>query len=1203
MQTDAKQIRDHFLAAAELVGHQREAYLEAHCGHDSEVRAAVERLLSAHEQPASILERPIPLGPEHTQVHHAYEQPGAVIAGRYKLLQRIGEGGMGSVWMADQTQPVKRRVAVKLIRVERGTSKMILSRFEAERQAIALMDHPHIAKLFDAGTTQSGQPFFVMELVKGIPLTDYCDQHRLSIPQRLALFQQICSAVQHAHQKGIIHRDLKPGNILVESHDGELVTKVIDFGLAKATTGMQLTENTLFTAFGNVMGTPTYMAPEQAAFNAVDVDTRADVYSLGVILYELLTGTTPLTRETVKKAAIDEMLKLIREQEAPKPSSRLSTSDGMPGIAANRKIDPAKLSKLLRGDLDWVVLKALEKDRQRRYETASGLSADIQRHLSNEPVLARPPSAAYRLQKTWQRNKFAFVAGAAIAASLILGLVVSISQAVRAEREASRALSALDELRNSAPAFAEQARALASREQFSEAIDKLEYAAKLRPDEPDYLIKKGDLLQCQFRFKDARAAYRAALALRPDDTAAQANAELCDELLASPHKDGKLSREGLSKLYLAMQQQVRPAAEQMPIARLLGAEKEIVVAYWTDRLKDLPLTVNPAEPLGLQLSVREDGLLALHLQYTNIADLRPLTEMPLGTLSLSNCKQITDFTPLGKLRSLTKLTLNSTKISDLTTLVDLPLADLDLQDTETFNISSLRGMKLTRLSLRDTRVSDLSPLAGMPLAELDATGIPATDYSALAGAPLRKLQTQNSPLTDLSFLKDSPVEELSLYGCNSARGFAVLAGCKSLNFLMLPFKYRELPAEELAAIGALRTHPKLKNIEGSEWEAGRAYLSVRDADSFWKDWDRELPLIMVLRSTGYSYNLTRLSDGTYNVAIQDQPLADLSFLTGMPVSSLWLTGCKVTDLAPVKDLPLRVLGLFGNPVVDLNPLRAMPLEELSLDRTMVVDLSPLVGLPLKKLYLHDCELLADVSPVAKILTLDRLTLPARAENVEVLRKLPNLKFVSFGMNDTAPFLPSLTVEQFWAEYQHLGWLATLRDAGLAPKQPRRMNDGTWEINLNDSKIVDLSVLADAPISFLWLMKTDVSDLRPLRGIPLKRLSIAASKVTDLSPLQRMQLEYLNLNTTRVKDISVLRGMPLTRLRLHDCPDLSDISPIADATEIEELTLPRNAKQIDFLRAFPKLKYLSYVEGPGPDYRPDKTADKFWEEHDATKRQP
>jgi serine/threonine protein kinase/tetratricopeptide (TPR) repeat protein len=390
---------------------------------------------------------PSPLGGEGlgvrgdaaTNSHHAAESPGTIIAGKYKLLQQIGEGGMGSVWMADQIEPVKRRVAVKLIRTERGSSKTILSRFEAERQAIALMDHPNIAKLLDAGTTEKGQPFFVMELVKGIPLTDYCDQHKLPIPDRLQLFLQICSAVQHAHQKGIIHRDLKPSNILIESHDGKPVPKVIDFGLAKATSGMQLTENTLFTGFGSVLGTPMYMAPEQANFNAIDVDTRADIYALGVILYELLTGSTPLTRETIKKAQLDEMLKLIREQEAPTPSSRLSTSHAKPTVAANRQTEPLKLGRIVKGELDWIVMKSLSKERERRYETANGFSKDVERFLNHEPVMAGPPGASYRLQKYIQRNKGQVIAASLILLALLVGMVTTVHQAGRAsvaEKEA-----------------------------------------------------------------------------------------------------------------------------------------------------------------------------------------------------------------------------------------------------------------------------------------------------------------------------------------------------------------------------------------------------------------------------------------------------------------------------------------------------------------------------------------------------------------------------------------------------------------------------------------------------------------------------------------------------------------------------------------------------------------------------------------------
>ena len=448
---------DLFLKALDVADPDRPAFLAGECGGDADLRKAVDTLLNAHAQAGGFLADPhpdaLPTGTFGDRaVTHTFGDgtrtaeppvgtPGILIAGRYKLLQQIGEGGMGTVWMADQTAPVKRRVAVKLIRAERGSSATILARFAAERQAIALMDHPHIAKLLDAGTTAEGAPFFVMELVKGVPLTEYCDAHRLSVPDRLALFQQICGAVQHAHQKGIIHRDLKPGNILVESHDGKPVPKVIDFGLAKATTGMQLTENTLFTGFGTVMGTPLYMAPEQATFNAVDVDTRADVYALGVILYELLTGTTPLTRDTLRNALLDEMLRLIREQEAPTPSSRLSSAEGTPSAAANRQMEPAKLGRFVRGELDWIVLKALSKDRDRRYETANGFAADVGRFLAHEPVTAGPPSARYRLRKFVQRNRGQVIAAGVVTAAVILGFAgtgVGLVEAKRQEAEARR---------------------------------------------------------------------------------------------------------------------------------------------------------------------------------------------------------------------------------------------------------------------------------------------------------------------------------------------------------------------------------------------------------------------------------------------------------------------------------------------------------------------------------------------------------------------------------------------------------------------------------------------------------------------------------------------------------------------------------------------------------------------------------------------
>ena len=498
---------------------ERAAYLDEACAGQPDLRARVEKLLADLPKVGKFLESEhesdstdsfLPRSPDATGPlsRSAEAVAGIMIAGKYKLLQQIGEGGMGSVWMADQTESVKRRVAVKLIRSEKGSSKTILARFEAERQAIALMDHPNVAKLLDAGTTAEGQPFFVMELVKGIPLSEFCDSHKLGIPERLALFMQICSAVQHAHQKGIIHRDLKPSNILVESHDGKPVPKVIDFGLAKATTGLPLTEQTLFTGFGTVLGTPLYMAPEQASFNAIDIDTRADVYALGVILYELLTGTTPLTRETMKKAALEEVLRLIREQDAPTPSSRWSSSESAPSAAANRQIEPGKLGRLLRGDLDWIVMKALSKDRDRRYEAANSLGRDLERFLNHEPVIAGPPTARYRLGKFVRRNRLQVVAGSLVFISLVLGVIGTTLGLVRAE---SRRWEA-----DQARVAEAQQRAEAEKSAAAERKAKDDAEAKRKEAETNlgYAKKGNEILSSVFLDLDPNADYATVAELR-----------------------------------------------------------------------------------------------------------------------------------------------------------------------------------------------------------------------------------------------------------------------------------------------------------------------------------------------------------------------------------------------------------------------------------------------------------------------------------------------------------------------------------------------------------------------------------------------------------------------------------------------------------------------------------------------------------------
>ena len=431
-----------FQAASQLTGTERAIFLNGACLGDDALRQRLEALLAAHDAPDEISPPNKPAAVATMKVELADEPDEAVgqTLGRYKLLERVGEGGCGVVYVAEQTEPVRRRVALKVIKLGMDT-KQVVARFEAERQALAMMDHPNIAKVLDAGTTDMGRPFFVMELVRGIRITDYCDQNNLCTKERLDLFIKVCQAIQHAHQKGIIHRDIKPSNILVTLHDGVPVPKVIDFGIAKATEG-RLTDATVYTQLHQFIGTPAYMSPEQAEMSGLDIDTRSDIYSLGVLLYELLAGSTPFDGQELMSQGIDAMRKTIREKEPMRPSTRFATLEGeqLTTTAKRRSADKAKLLHQLKGDLDWIVMKCLEKDRTRRYETANGLAMDLKRHLNNETVVARPPSSAYRFQKLLRRYKLAFAAAGAVVCALVLGMIATTWQAVRAKRAESLAL-------------------------------------------------------------------------------------------------------------------------------------------------------------------------------------------------------------------------------------------------------------------------------------------------------------------------------------------------------------------------------------------------------------------------------------------------------------------------------------------------------------------------------------------------------------------------------------------------------------------------------------------------------------------------------------------------------------------------------------------------------------------------------------------
>ncbi|MGA2500706.1 MAG: tetratricopeptide repeat protein, partial [Tepidisphaeraceae bacterium] len=532
---------------------KRAAYLAGVCGNDDHLRSRVEALLEAHDQAGSFM-MPAearaeastfavaggPLDSDanpaarvcHTSGGSDTEKPGTLIAGRYKLLEALGEGGMGTVWVAEQTKPVRRKVAVKLIKAGMD-SRSVLARFEAERQALAMMDHPNIAKVLDGGLTDAGRPYFVMEYVKGVPITEYCDATRLNVAQRLELFAQVCRAVQHAHQKGIIHRDLKPSNILVAPYDDKPVPKVIDFGLAKAM-HQSLTDMTLHTAHEIVLGTPLYMSPEQAQLNNLDVDTRSDIYSLGVLLYELLTGTTPVEKQRLKEAAWDEVRRIIREEQPPLPSTRLSSARTLPSLAAGRQMEPAKLTRLVRGDLDWIVMKALEKERNRRYETANGLAMDIQRYLTGEPVLAAPPSMRYRLGKFARKHRAALSAAAAIALLLVAGVTVSTWQAVLATRAESVArLSKRDAEARQAEAERQTIRAEAGEKLASERLILVGAEKKKAEEEKQIAQSVRDFLQNKL--------------LGQADAWAQANALLRTGGLSAEAKENPTIRELLDR--------------------------------------------------------------------------------------------------------------------------------------------------------------------------------------------------------------------------------------------------------------------------------------------------------------------------------------------------------------------------------------------------------------------------------------------------------------------------------------------------------------------------------------------------------------------------------------------------------------------------------------------------------------------------------
>ncbi|HEY1661282.1 MAG TPA: protein kinase [Verrucomicrobiae bacterium] len=846
MNEPANQEEAIFDAALKLPVEQRADYLQKACASDAALKARVEALLKACGDAGGFMEEP-PAAARKTMVLSLSpdEKPGDKI-GRYKLLQLIGEGGCGMVYMAEQEEPVRRRVALKVIKLGMDT-KSVIARFEAERQALAMMDHPNIAKVLEAGATETGRPFFVMELVRGIKITDYCDQNKLSTAARLDLFVQVCNAIQHAHQKGIIHRDIKPSNILVTLHDGAPVPKVIDFGIAKATQG-RLTDQTLFTAFEQFIGTPAYMSPEQAEMSGLDIDTRSDIYALGVLLYELLTGRTPFDAKELLQSGLDELRRTIREKEPARPSTRLSTmlDADLTTVAQRRQSDAPRLIHLLSGDLDWIVMKSLEKDRTRRYETANGMAMDIQRYLANEPIIARPPSTIYRFQKLVRRNKTMFATAGVGMAALVIGLIAVLYLFVQDRSALKRAVAAelvekqfLDKAK--ADAVVGQQVADAELALMGGQYDKSEQLLSGIPPHatlvPFYNVF-GTYHACKGEWLEALTNWQRVIEYAPQD---QVGYQFLPSLLLQLNdvegykkcraqilqQFGNTSDPRIAERMVKASLIIPPTADEMAvIAKMadVAAGGDTNDEHWGLNLYAVGLAqyrlghftnavvlMQRAISMDVGWNCRTEAYLVLAMAQFELnqpgASRAALAEaadaiknkLPqAGDLDESYWNDwINAHVLMREAMALIPAASSLETPAWQTALTRAGLKftseqrddgtwDLTLDGQPVTNLMILRDALLSRLSLARTPVSDLSPLRGMPLIKLRLAGTKVTDLSPLEGMPLKVLQLSGTPVTDIGPLHDMPLVDLKMTGCGGITNVEPIAGITTLQNLVLP---------------------------------------------------------------------------------------------------------------------------------------------------------------------------------------------------------------------------------------------------------------------------------------------------------------------------------------------------------------------------------------------------------------------------------